>query len=93
MSYPGSTSRLVIPPSLVAGLLYDIKPAVIAIVGQAAYRIGLRTLKNSGLWVMAAASFVAIAVFQIPFPAILLAAALIGYIGGHARSVYGRHKP
>jgi chromate transporter len=63
----------------VAWLFYSIKPAVIAIFGRAAYRIGLRTLKNSGLWGIAAASFVTIAVFQIPFPAILLAAELIGY--------------
>lgn len=68
--------------SLVAGLFYGIKPAVTAIVLQAAYRIGLRTLKNSSLWVIAVASFVAMAIFQIPFPAILLTAALIGYIGG-----------
>lgn len=69
--------------SLVAGLFYGIKPAVTAIVLQAAYRIGLRTLKNPGLWTIAVASFVAMAIFQAPFPAILLAAALIGYIGGH----------
>ncbi|MDV6344130.1 chromate efflux transporter [Nitrosomonas sp. Is37] len=69
--------------SLVAGLFYGIKPAVTAIVLQAAYRIGLRTLKNPGLWAIAVASFVAIAIFQVPFPSILLTAALIGYIGGY----------
>jgi chromate transporter len=69
--------------SLVAGLFYGIKPAVTAIVLQAAYRIGLRTLKNPGLWVIAVASFVAMAIFQTPFPTILVAAALIGYIGGY----------
>ena len=43
---------------LVAGLFYGIKPAVTAIVVQAAYRIGSRALKNAWLWSIAAASFV-----------------------------------
>jgi chromate transporter len=66
---------------LVAGLFYGIKPAVTAIVLQAAHRIGLRALKNPLLWAIAAASFVAIFAAQVPFPAIVLAAALIGYVG------------
>ena len=45
---------------IVAGLFYGIKPAVTAIVVQAAYRIGSRALKNKLLWAIAAASFVAI---------------------------------
>lgn len=68
--------------SVVAGLFYGIKPAVTAIVLQAAYRIGLRTLKNQVLWAIALISFAAIAIFNVPFPAILLAAALAGFIGG-----------
>ena len=67
---------------LVAGLFYGIKPAVTAIVAQAAHRIGSRALKNSFLWAIAAASFVAIFALDVPFPAIVAAAALIGYIGG-----------
>jgi chromate transporter len=67
---------------LVAGLFYGIKPAVTAIVVQAAHRIGTRALKNKGLWAIAAASFVAIFAANIPFPAIVLAAACIGYVGG-----------
>ena len=67
---------------LVAGLFYGIKPAVTAIVAQAAYRIGSRALKNSVLWVIAAASFVAIFTLDVPFPAIVAGAALIGYVGG-----------
>ncbi len=65
----------------VAGILYGIKPAVTAIVLFAAYRIGSRVLKNSVLWSIAAAAFVAIFVFNLPFPAIVLAAAIIGYVG------------
>jgi len=67
---------------VVAGLFYGIKPAVTAIVAQAAWRIGSRALKNSWLWAIAAASFVAIFALQAPFPAIVLAAALVGYVGG-----------
>lgn len=67
---------------IVAGLFYGIKPAVTAIVVQATYRIGSRALKNNALWAIAAASFVAIFALNIPFPLIVLTAALIGYIGG-----------
>jgi chromate transporter len=67
---------------VVAGLFYGIKPAVTAIVVQAAHRIGSRALKNRWLWGMAAASFVAIFALQVPFPAIVAAAAVVGYVGG-----------
>jgi chromate transporter len=69
----------------VAGLLYGIKPAVAAIVLQAVHRIGSRTLKKPGtapvLWAVAATSFVAIYAFDVPFPWIVLCAALIGWLG------------
>jgi chromate transporter len=64
----------------VAGVLYGIKPAVVAIVLFAAYRIGSRTLRNKTLWAIAIASFIAIAIFKLPFPLIVFAAALIGYL-------------
>ena len=67
---------------LVAGIFYGIKPAVTAIVVQAAWRIGGRALKNRWLWAIAAAAFVAIFVLHLPFPLIVLGAALVGYIGG-----------
>jgi len=66
----------------VAGFLYGIKPAVTAIVLYAAYRIGSRALKNAVLWAIAVAAFVAIFFFHVPFPAIVLTAGIIGYIGG-----------
>ena len=66
----------------VAGLFYGIKPAVAAIVLQAAYRIGSRVLQNNLLWAIAAASFVAIFALNVPFPLIVLAAALVGFVGG-----------
>ena len=67
---------------LVAGLFYGIKPAVVAIVLAAAHRIGARALRHPALWGIAAAAFVAIFAFKVPFPAIVLAAALIGSAGG-----------
>ena len=66
----------------VAGVLYGIKPAVTAIVVFAAYRIGSRALKNAVLWSLAALAFVAIFVFDVPFPYIVLGAGLIGAAGG-----------
>jgi len=66
---------------LVAGLFYGIKPAVTALVLQAAHRIGGRALKNRWMWGIAAASFIAIFAFDTPFPAIVAAAALIGGVG------------
>ncbi len=67
---------------LVAGIFYGIKPAVTAIVLQAAHRIGSRALKNNWLWAIAGASFVAIFALNLPFPLIVLGAALLGYLGG-----------
>ncbi|MGQ0523033.1 MAG: chromate efflux transporter [Betaproteobacteria bacterium] len=66
----------------IAGILYGIKPAVTAIVVFAAYRIGSRALKNGLLWMVAAAAFVAIFAFDVPFPYIVLGAGILGYIGG-----------
>ncbi len=73
---------------VVAGLFYGIKPAVTAIVVQAAYRIGSRALKNNVLWAIAAASFVAIFALNLPFPLIVLSAAVIGYLGGRKSPQY-----
>ncbi len=67
---------------LVAGLFYGIKPAVTAIVLHAAQRIGSRVLKNSVVWAIAIAAFVAIFMFKLPFPLIVLAAGLAGAMGG-----------
>lgn len=65
----------------VSGIFFGIKPAVTAIVLFAAYRIGSRVLKNSALWFLAAAAFIAIFVFDVPFPYIVLGAAIIGFTG------------
>jgi len=65
----------------VQGVFAGIKPAVVAIVLFAAWRIGTRALKNNVLWAFAAASFVAIFVFRVPFPYIVLGAGILGFLG------------
>mgnify|MGYP001309159009 CR=1 FL=1 len=68
--------------TFVQGIFAGIKPAVVAIVVFAAWRIGTRALKNRLLWAIAGAAFVAIFVFGLPFPAIVAAAGLLGMLGG-----------
>ncbi|MFO0205333.1 MAG: chromate transporter, partial [Betaproteobacteria bacterium] len=66
---------------LVAGLFYGIKPAVVAIVLHAAWRIGARTLHNAWLWAIALTAVVALVAVNLPLPLIVLAAALAGSAG------------
>ena len=67
---------------LVQGIFYGIKPAVVAVVLFAAWRIGSRALKNEVLWGMAAVAFIGIFFLDIGFPWIVLAAAIVGALGG-----------
>ena len=66
----------------IAAILHGVKPAVVAIVLAAAWRIGSRALHNALLWAIAAAAFVALFGFAVPFPLVILAAALVGFAGG-----------
>ncbi|MCE5182407.1 MAG: chromate efflux transporter [Betaproteobacteria bacterium] len=66
----------------VQGIFYGIKPAVVAVVLFAAWRIGSRSIKNEVLLGIAALAFVGIFFFKIDFPWIVLAAAILGAIGG-----------
>jgi len=68
----------------VEALFFGLKAAVLAIVVQAVIRIGSRALKNGAMIGIAAASFVAIFGFAIPFPLIILVAGLIGFFGARA---------
>ena len=68
--------------SLLQGLFYGLKAAVLAVVVEAVLRIGRRVLKNPAMYALAAAAFVAIRVFAVPFPWIIAAAALAGLVGG-----------
>ncbi len=66
----------------VQGVFYGIRPAVVAVVLFAAWRIGSRSIKNGVLFGIAALAFVGIFFFKIDFPWIVLAAGLLGAIGG-----------
>ncbi|MGB5396137.1 MAG: chromate transporter, partial [Gammaproteobacteria bacterium] len=72
----------------VAGILYGIKPAVTAIVVFAAYRIGSKALKNNVLRALAVLAFIAIFVFDVRFPYIVLLAGIIGYAGSRLSPEY-----
>ncbi len=66
----------------IQGIFYGIKPAVVAVVLFAAWRIGSRSIKNERLFAIAVLAFVGILFFDIDFPWIVLAAAILGAIGG-----------
>jgi chromate transporter len=65
---------------IVAALFFGLKAAVLAVVLEALIRVGRRALKNRALVALAGAAFVAIFAFQVPFPWIVAAAALIGAV-------------
>lgn len=64
---------------LVAAIFTGIKAAVLAIVLEALIRIARRSLKGRAEWTLAAASFVALFFFQVPFPLVIMAAAIFGF--------------
>ncbi len=68
--------------SWVQALFFGLKPAVLAVVVQAVFKIGSRALKNRVMIGLAAVAFTAIFFLQIPFPIIVIAAGLAGFIGG-----------
>ena len=68
--------------TLVQGLFFGLKAAVLAVVVEAVIRIGGKSLKNRAMVMIAGASFVAIFFFEVPFPTLVLGAGLLGLIGG-----------
>lgn len=81
----------------VEALFFGLKAAVLAIVVQAVIRIGTRALTNRVMVGIAAASFVGIFGFGVPFPLIILIAGLIGFVGARTglsalRSGHGHGK-
>ncbi|HYD98855.1 MAG TPA: chromate efflux transporter [Alphaproteobacteria bacterium] len=69
---------------LVSALFFGLKAAVLAIVVEAVLRIGRKALKNRTMVGLAAVAFVAMFAFRAPFPAVILAAGLIGWLGHRA---------
>lgn len=70
----------------VEGLFFGLKAAVLAVVVQAVVRVGGRALRNRAMIAIAAAAFLAIFVLHVPFPVIILAAAVIGFVGSMSGS-------
>ncbi len=66
----------------VAALFFGLKAAVLVIVFEAVMRVGRRSLKNPVMIAMAAASFLALFLFKVPFPLVIVAAGVIGFVGG-----------
>ena len=68
--------------TIVEGLFFGLKAAVLVIVIEAVLRVGRRALKNSVMVALAALSFIAIFFYDVPFPIIVFGAGIIGYVGG-----------
>ena len=68
----------------VEALFFGLKAAVLAIVIQAVVRVGKRALRNRIMIALAAIAFIAIFFFNVPFPIIIIAAGVIGYLGAKA---------
>lgn len=65
----------------IVAIFYGLKPAVLAIVAVAVIRIGRKALNNQAAWFVAAVAFASIFFLKIPFPLIILGAALVGFVG------------
>ncbi len=81
---------------LVAALFFGLKCAVLVLVIEALLRVARRALKGAVPWALAAAAFLALFAFAVPFPLVVLAAALVGYAapgafagGGHGAAKDG----
>lgn len=75
---------------IVQALFFGLKAAVLAVVLEAVMRVGKRALKSNGLIAVAALAFVGIYFFALPFPLIILSAALVGYVGSAAGLMFFR---
>ncbi|MCD4526850.1 chromate efflux transporter [Nocardioides sp. cx-173] len=70
--------------SAVEAVFLGLAPAVVAIVVQAVVRLGSRALTHPALWALAGVAFVALTVFGVPFPVVVLAGAVAGWLLGRA---------
>lgn len=66
----------------ISGIFDGMKPAVVAIVAHAAYRVGKRTIRNGVLAAVAVSAFLALAWLKVPFPYVVIGAAAVGVLGG-----------
>lgn len=81
---------------LVGGAFFGLKAAVLALVFAAVWRLGKRALKSRAQFAIAIAAFVAIFIFDAPFPLIIAVAGVLGYVAairGHAGFTHAGHGP
>jgi chromate transporter len=82
---------------VVAGLFFGLKAAVLAVVIEAVLRVGRRALKSRLAITIAALAFVALFLFAVPFPVVVLVAAVAGFVADRlgyavgAPTVHGQH--
>src|SRR5437764_4840194 len=80
----------------VAAFFFGLKAAVLAIVLQAVHRVGSRALKSRAMLLLAGLTFICIFFLGVPFPLIVLAAGIIGFVGARSGSSafqVGEHSP
>lgn len=70
----------------IAAIFYGVKAAVLAIVIEALLRVARRALKTNADWIIAALAFLALFVFGLPFPLIIVAAAFFGFLRGGGKA-------
>jgi chromate transporter len=78
---------------LIDALFFGVKAAVLAVVVEAVLRIGRRALRNPARFALAGVAFAAIFLFRIPFPAVILAAGVLGLIGVLAKPAWFADAP
>jgi chromate transporter len=78
--------------TLVTGVFAGLAPAVIAIVVQAVHRVGKRALHHPLLVAMAVGSFLALTVFRVPFPIVIVVAGLLGWLVGLRLPAFAQSK-
>ncbi len=67
--------------AFVQAIFYGVKPAVVALIAVAVVRLSRRAIHNRLQLAVAIGAFVAIFFFDVPFPLIVVAAALVGFAG------------
>ena len=64
----------------IAAIFYGVKAAVLAIVIEALLRVARRALKSNVDWLIAGLAFLALFAFGLPFPLVIIAAAMLGFV-------------
>lgn len=77
---------------VVASIFFGLKAAVLALVLEALLRVSRRALKTREASLVAIAAFLALFLFSVPFPLVVLAAAIFGWLrsSGHTREFSGQ---